>query len=187
MMKTVSSLFKQFKEADQAIRALEESGIDRQKINVIARDSAVASNLGLEPTVGDVVSSAGVGAAGGGIGGGLIGLLVGLGALAIPGIGPVFAAGSVAATLGLTAGGAGVGVAVGGIMGAMTGLSIAEEDAEVYAEGVRRGEILVAVETPEERVDEVRGLWMLRTPKISMPYESYGNKRVGRLSPIRCE
>ena len=77
---------------------------------------------------------------------------------AIPGIGPVFAAGSVATALGLTAGGAGVGAAVGGILGAMTGLSIAEEDADVYAEGVRRGEILVAVETPEERMDEVRGV-----------------------------
>jgi hypothetical protein len=157
-METVTGLFKQFEEADRVIRALEESGFDRQMISVIARDSALADRLGLEPTVGEVASSAGVGAATGGLGGGLIGLLAGLGALLIPGIGPVFAAGSIATALGLAAGGAGVGAAVGGILGAMTGLSIAEEDADVYAEGVRRGEILVAVETPEERVDEVHGI-----------------------------
>ena len=62
-------------------------------------------------------------------------LLVGLGAFAIPGVGPIVAAGPIVATLT----GAGVGAATGGILGGLTDLGVSENDAHTYAEGVRRG------------------------------------------------
>ena len=83
-------------------------------------------------------------AAGAGIGatlGGAAGLLAGLGLLAIPGIGPVVAAGWLAAT----AAGAAAGGATGGIIGALSQAGIGKDDAQVYAEGVRRGGTLVTV------------------------------------------
>jgi hypothetical protein len=158
-METIAALFMDFENANTAVEKLQASGFDLDSISVVARDTALAKRLGGDPEVKDVASRAGVGALSGGVGGGLLGLLVGIGALAIPGIGPVFAAGSMAAALGMTAGGAGVGAAVGGILGAMTGLSIAEEDAQVFAEGVKRGGILVVVQAPEIRANEVRDIF----------------------------
>jgi uncharacterized protein (TIGR02271 family) len=91
------------------------------------------------------------GAATGAVVGGLGGLLLGLGALAIPGIGPIIAAGPIMSALV----GAGVGAAVGGLVGALTEAGVPEEQAGYYAEGVRRGSTLVTVEVPDHRVDEV--------------------------------
>ena len=95
-------------------------------------------------------TGAGVGAAAGG----LAGLLVGLGALAIPGIGPVLAAGPLVAALG----GAGMGAVAGGIIGSLTEAGIAEQDANFYAEGVRRGGTLLTVYTTDEMADRVAGV-----------------------------
>ena len=96
--------------------------------------------------------------------GGVLGLLVGVGAHAIPGIGPVLAAGSLAAALG-TAGastlvGAGLGAATGGIVGGLVGLGIPEEDATMYAEGARRGGTLVTAQVADNLADDtVRYTW----------------------------
>ena len=72
--------------------------------------------------------------------GGTAGLPAGLGLLAIPGLGPVVAAGWLAAT----AVGAAAGAATGGIVGALTEAGVSEEEAHSYAEGVRRGGTLVS-------------------------------------------
>jgi uncharacterized membrane protein len=88
-----------------------------------------------------------LGAAAGGIGG----LLLGLTPIVIPGIGPALAAGPLAATLM----GAGLGAAAGGLMGALTDLGVPEEEAGYYAEGVRRGGVLVMVEAEEAMADRV--------------------------------
>jgi hypothetical protein len=77
--------------------------------------------------------------------GGAVGLLAGFGLLAIPGIGPVVAAGWLVST----AAGAAAGGATGGLIGALTQAGVSEEDAHVYAEGVRRGGTLVTVRTPD--------------------------------------
>jgi len=98
--------------------------------------------------------AAGTGAVGGGILGGLAGLLVGLGALTIPGIGPVLAAGPLAAALGTTLAGAGIGAAAGGLVGALVGIGVPEEEAEYYAEGVRRGGVLVSVHASDATADD---------------------------------
>jgi hypothetical protein len=158
-METIAALFMNFDNANTAIEKLQASGFAPDSISVVARDTALAERLGGDSEVKDVASRAGVGALSGGVGGGLLGLLIGIGALAIPGIGPVLAAGSMAAALGMTAGGAGVGAAVGSILGAMTGLSITEEDAQVFEEGVKRGGILVVVQALELREGEVRDIF----------------------------
>jgi hypothetical protein len=88
----------------------------------------------------DVVADAGIGAAIGGVGGLL---LSAAGLLTLPVIGPVLAAGPIAAALT----GAGVGAAAGGLIGALTEAGVPEEDAKHYAEGVRRGDVLVTIRT----------------------------------------
>ncbi len=90
---------------------------------------------------------AGVGA--GGLLGGTLGLLAGIGALAIPGVGPLIAAGPVMAALS----GAAAGAAVGGISGALVGMGIPEVEARAYEGRLRSGKALVAVhvETSEEQ------------------------------------
>ena len=88
------------------------------------------------------------------------GLLAGLGLLAIPGVGPVVAAGWLVATLT----GAGVGAAIGGLAGSLTGAGLSEADAHTYAEGVRRGGTLVTV-----RADE------LNAPRVMSVLEEHGS------------
>ncbi len=87
-----------------------------------------------------------VGAASGVVAGGVFGWLVGIGALAIPGLGPIIAAGPILAMLG----GAGVGGALAGMLGALMGLGIPEYDAQRYEARIRRGEILVSVHCDSE-------------------------------------
>jgi hypothetical protein len=85
----------------------------------------------------------------GGILGGLGGWLAGIGALAIPGIGPFIAAGAFGSALG----GAALGAGVGAVAGALVGMGIPEEEAKYYEEEVRRGGTLVVVKAGS-RVDE---------------------------------
>ncbi len=70
--------------------------------------------------------------------------------LAIPGIGPIVAAGPIAAALA----GAGVGAVAGGLIGGLTGVGVPEDDASYYAESVRRGGALVTVRADDSRADE---------------------------------
>ncbi len=154
-MKTVVGLFENYTDADRAVSELNTRGFNRNEISVAARDSAITNRV-----VGEaggeraVAETAGAGAGGGVVVGGLGGLLVGLGALAIPGVGPVIAAGTLATALGTTAAGAGIGAAAGGLIGALVGLGIPEEDANFYAEGVKRGGVLVTVQANDERATE---------------------------------
>jgi len=84
-----------------------------------------------------------VGASAGGVVGGTLGLLAGIGALAIPGLGPFIAAGPIMAALSGAAAGAGV----GGITGALVGMGIPEIEAKKYEGKVRGGNLLIAVHT----------------------------------------
>ncbi|MGV8953137.1 MAG: hypothetical protein ACOH2M_18715, partial [Cypionkella sp.] len=109
----------------------------------------------------DTVSpeAAGTGAGIGALLGGAGGLLAGLGALAIPGIGPVVAAGWLVSTaLGAVAGAA-VGGATGGILGGFTGSGVHEQDAHVLAEAVRRGGSVVSVRTEDSREGEIHAIF----------------------------
>jgi len=92
-------------------------------------------------------SAAGTGAVTGGVVGGAVGLAVSLMGLAIPGIGPIVAAGPIVATLT----GAGVGAVAGGLIGGLTEIGVSRRDAEYYAEAVRRGGALVTVRADNAR------------------------------------
>jgi hypothetical protein len=86
--------------------------------------------------------------------GGVGGLLAGLGLLAIPGLGPIVAAGWLAATVTGAGIGAAGGAATGGIVGALKNAGHSDEDANVYSEGVRRGGTLVSARVPDALVTE---------------------------------
>lgn len=164
-MKTIAALFESLEDADDAVTALRALDIPAENLHAVARENVVEEELRvegmtLEPEeevhADEVAEGAGAGIVGGGVVGGLLGLMVGLGAITVPGIGAAFAAGSIGAAIAGAAGGAGVGAPVGAIIGAMLELSIPEDEAHVFAEGVRRGGILVIAESEEEMVEDVR-------------------------------
>jgi hypothetical protein len=148
MAKTVVGLFDTAAEAQSVVQELTNSGFQREEISLVANDARgeYANYRSVGGTESSAAEGAGAGAVGGGVLGGVLGLLVGIGALAIPGIGPVVAAGPLVAALT----GAGIGAAAGGLIGALVGAGIPEEDAGFYAEGVRRGGTLVMVKTSDD-------------------------------------
>ncbi|RPI29109.1 MAG: DUF2382 domain-containing protein [Chloroflexota bacterium] len=107
--------------------------------------------------------------------GGLGGLLVGLGLLAIPGIGPVLAAGPIVTTLA----GAGVGAAAGGLVGALVNAGIPSEQAEMYVEGVKQGGTLVTVTTSDDRAGRAVDI-MNRYNPIDMENRRSGKGATGQ-------
>lgn len=159
MAKTVVGLFDSYSEAQHVVQDLIDGGFHRENISVVSNDSAHSAER--ERMVGTsdehaAADGAGTGAVSGTVLGGALGLLVGAGLLAIPGIGPVLAAGplaasigTIAATVGAGALGAGIGAATGGLMGGLVGAGVPQEDAEHYTEGVRRGGTLVTVNTDD--------------------------------------
>ena len=161
-MKTVAGLFETPEAASRAIQDLRALGIDPQRVSVIARDKEQAKDVAHQ-TGAEVASGAATGAGLGALLGGAAGWLVGIGALAIPGIGPIVAAGPIAAALGVAgttaAAGAGIGVVTGGLLGALTGWGFSESEARSYEQGVERGDMLLAVEVPDNddagRIEDV--------------------------------
>lgn len=148
MTKTVIALYDEFQTAQDAVQDLVNSGVRRDDISLVANDAHGEHSAQLRKHA----SGAGEGAGQGAVVGGLAGLLVGLGALAIPGVGPILAAGPLAATLA----GAGVGAVAGGLVGVLLEAGVPEDEAQVYAEGVRRGGTLLAVRCANEQADSVR-------------------------------
>jgi len=158
MTKSVVGLFETGEQAERAIRALHDRGFARDQVSVAMRHQGDQAALARDVGAREAADAAGTGAVGGGILGGMAGLLIGVGALAVPGIGPVLAAGPLAGALGTALAGAGIGAAAGGLVGALAGIGVPEEHAEYYAEGVRRGGTLVTVQTDESHSDEAAEL-----------------------------
>lgn len=152
-MKTVTGLFDDYTDASSAVSALEASGVPSRDISIVSNnaDDRHSSESGAATGAG---SGAGVGAVVGGAGG----LLTGLGIMAIPGVGPVVAAGWLAATAVGAVAGAVAGGAAGGLIGALTGSGVSEEDANLYAEGVRRGGTLVTAKVEDGLVPEAEAI-----------------------------
>lgn len=154
MAKTVVGLFRSPEDARAAVDDLIQAGCRREDLSLVAKDTGAAPQPIAEEGRGD--TKAGEGAAtGAGIGavlGGIGGILVGMGALAIPGVGPIIAAGPIAAGLAGAAGGA----VAGGLVGGLIGLGIPDEEAHTYAEGVRRGHTLVIAKTSDEAAGQAR-------------------------------
>lgn len=175
-MKTIVGLYDNMDDAQAAVNDLVQAGFDRADISLMAADrwaeamdtppghvgttTAAADNLtvadmpgstdGAAPTADTMSSDVTTGAVTGGVVGGLTGVLLGLGVLAIPGFGPVLAAGPLVAGLA----GAGIGAAVGGLVGALVSWGVPQDEAELYAESVRRGSILVGLKTEDERAQQ---------------------------------
>ena len=99
-MKTVVGLFRNSADAERAVDALEDAGFASDDFSIVARDNVIETDYMDDDDHVDAGEGAAVGAVGGATIGGLTGLLMGLGALAIPGIGPVLAAGTLATALG---------------------------------------------------------------------------------------
>ena len=152
MTTTISRLYDSYADAERAVTRLEGAGVPHSDISIVANnsDNWYGSRSGKvdrdRDGVDDRAEGAGTGAGIGAGLGGAAGLLAGLGLLAIPGLGPVVAAGWLAAT----AAGAAAGAATGGIVGALTEAGISKEDASRYAEGVRRGGTLVSARVPDQ-------------------------------------
>lgn len=153
-MRTVSGLYDNYDDAQEAVRQLESAGVSSADISIIANNSDNWYRDGTPEAVNDdrsdAAEDAGTGAEIGAVVGGVGGLLTGLGLMAIPGVGPVVAAGWLAATAVGAVGGAVVGGATGGIIGALTESGVPERDAHVYAEGVRRGGTLVTARVNDD-------------------------------------
>jgi len=159
-MQTLVALYHDFDDAQNAVDELVRGGVDRNRISLVANNATgeytnyVNSDYDSEDAV-----TAEQGAAFGAASGGIIGALAGLGPLAIPGIGPVIAAGPLVAAL--------TGGAIGALAGAPTGGLVAglvkthhmdAEDAELYAEGIRRGDTLLTVQVDDSDVSRTRDI-----------------------------
>jgi hypothetical protein len=158
-MATVTRLFDSHTQALDAVSALEAVGFDKDKISLVSNNadnwheghrhgSRTPGDLNGDGE-NDIAEGAGKGAATGGALGAGAGVLAGLGMLAIPGLGPVVAAGWLASTAVAAIAGAAVGGTAGGLLGALKEAGHSDEEAHVYAEGVRRGGTLVSVKTDE--------------------------------------
>jgi hypothetical protein len=151
MTVTISRLYDDHNDAQKAVKRLENAGVPHSDISIVANNSDGWFNTDKKVDrdhdgVDDRAESAGKGAGIGAGVGGTAGLLAGLGLLAIPGLGPVVAAGWLAAT----AVGAAAGAATGGIVGALTEAGVSTADAHSYAEGVRRGGTLVSARVADQ-------------------------------------
>ena len=146
MSRTVTRLFDDYSDAKAAVHELERLGVPHSDISIVANNAHGRHDVGDVNDDGDVSRGATTGAAIGGV----AGLLAGLGALAIPGLGPIVAAGWLASTAaGAAIGGIG-GAATGTLVGALKNNGHTDEEANVYSEGVRRGGTLVSARVPDD-------------------------------------
>ena len=131
----------------QAIRIVDQlkaAGFSHNDISVLFPDTAGTRDFAHEQHT-KAPEGAAAGAGTGGVLGGALGWLVGIGALAIPGLGPFIAAGPIMAALS----GAAAGAALGGLTGALIGLGIPEYEAKRYEGKVKEGNLLISVHTEE--------------------------------------
>jgi hypothetical protein len=148
MAKTIVGSFDSFDEAQRVARELLTEGFASSDINVVASNVRGEFRNDDRIAVTDT-SNAATGAVAGGVLGGAAGIAVSLMGLTLPGLGPIIAAGPLAAALS----GAGAGVIAGGLIGSLTELGVSSTDAEYYAEAVRRGGALVTVRADEDVAD----------------------------------
>src|SRR5881227_3859561 len=152
---SVFCIAKSASQTEQIVENLQNSGFDVSEISVLMPDTGGKHDFG-HVKASKAPEGATTGAVAGGVTGGVLGLLAGIGALAIPGVGPFIAAGPIMAALS----GAAVGAATGGIVGGLIGLGIPEIEAKRYAEKLEKGNYLIAVHTDEsEDVDRAKKIF----------------------------
>lgn len=151
-MKTIVGVYDDRENAREVIEDLVEAGYNRSDVSLLSPDpDGTYARYSSGDAAADPGETAAAGVFSGGVLGGLIGVVLGLGAFTIPGVGPIVAAGPLAA--GIT--GALTGAVAGGLIGALVDWGIPEDEAHYYAESVRRGSTMVAVKASEENISEI--------------------------------
>jgi uncharacterized membrane protein len=178
--KKIVGVFDTEQGAANAIAGLKSQGYSADDISVVGKNKDDMRDL-REETGTKAPEGAAAGATTGGLLGGAAGLLTGLGLLAIPGIGPILAAGPIAATLT----GAAVGAGAGGIVGGLIGMGIPEDEAKQYGSYVDDGKILVLVDSNADRDDGVYDNFRTHNSLNSDTYGStlYGGGTPGSFTP----
>ena len=141
-MKTLISTFSDRQQAERAVDELRRKGFERE-ISILTKDSESRSRDHDDMRRGNDLTS---GIAGGGIIGGLAGLAIGAGALAIPGIGPLIAAGPIAGALS--------GAATGGIAGGLIDWGIPADRGKYYEDKIKEGRVLVSVQADDKKIKD---------------------------------
>jgi hypothetical protein len=143
----VFGIYSTVAQAERAVDSISEAGFSQNDISVLLPDNESTKEFAHEKNT-KAPEGATTGVATGGVVGGTLGVLMGIGALAIPGLGPFIAAGPIMAALA----GAGAGGVVGGIIGALVGMGIPEYEAKRYEGRLKEGGVLLSVhcDTSEE-------------------------------------
>ena len=143
----VFGIYRNANQAERVVERLREERFSNDDISVLLQDNQGTKDFAHEKNT-KAPEGATTGVAAGGVIGGTLGLLAGIGALAIPGVGPFIAAGPIMGALA----GLGVGGAVGGLIGALVGMGIPEYEAKRYEGHIKAGGVLLSVhcDTSEE-------------------------------------
>ena len=148
----VFGIYSTVSQAEVAVDALVNEGFSNADVSVLMSDNQGSKDFAHEKNT-KAPEGTTTGAATGGAIGGSLGLLAGIGALAIPGVGPLIAAGPIMATLA----GLGVGGAVGGIVGGLVGLGIPEYEAKRYEGRIKEGGVLLSAHCDtSEQIDRAK-------------------------------
>ena len=187
MTVTISRLYNNYGDARTAVRELEAAGVKHGDISIIASnadnwydkdkgDTYPDRDLdGKDDRAEGAAAGAGLGAAAGGA----VGALTGLGLLAIPGVGPIVAAGWLVATLT----GAAAGAATGGVLGALSQAGISKDDADVYAEGLRRGGAVVSARVDDADASRLQSVIDRSAVRIQDRAEAYRKSGWSKFDP----
>ena len=149
----LSAVFDDRSSAEAAVRELRSAGVDTNRLSVIGRDEERTT---VSDGTGEVVDDdAGSDAIGGALAGAGIGAILGVAALAIPGVGPLVAAGAIASSAipGAAAIGAGVGAVAGGLTGYLKDHGVSHDDAAYYEGHINDGGIFVSADVGEGDID----------------------------------
>ena len=193
MSKTVICIANTEAQAEAIVQHLNEVGIPKSDVSVLFPDKSGSRDFAHEHNTKAPEGTA-IGASAGGVTGGVLGLLAGIGALAIPGVGPFIAAGPIMAALS----GAAVGAAIGGIAGALIGMGIPEFEAKQYEAKIKAGNILISVHASDgEVVDRVKDIMkqagaqdITSTGEVSVSDDermSGGGSITGRVGPTSID
>ncbi|MBI3965792.1 MAG: hypothetical protein HY329_09170 [Chloroflexi bacterium] len=144
-MTTVVGVFTSRSAADRAVDDLLQQGFTRDELGVVARGREGVTTFDRDYRWDDDDHAT----AGGAVAGGITGLLIGAGVALIPGVGPIFAAGPIAAAVGALMGGP-AGAVIGGVTGCLMEAGVPEEEARYYEDRFREGGFLVTVTTSRE-------------------------------------
>lgn len=147
--KSVLGIYASRSAVEAAVAAFREAGFESSDISILLPENLGPKQIATEKDT-KAPEGATAGAGTGAVIGGALGWLVGIGALAIPGLGPFIAAGPIMAALA----GVGVGGAVGGVTGALVGMGIPEYEAKRYEGRLQKGGILLSVDC--ENSDDIR-------------------------------